>query len=91
MKCEKGIKREPGNEKPEIINKIVKNVKDINRKNCGNLNRYVKRQGFKNPYGSKPALIFRDISFILPNLTLLNLILLGMSHLHVLNYGLYQI
>jgi hypothetical protein len=39
----KGIKREPGNEKPGIISKIVKNVKNINRGDCENLNKCVKR------------------------------------------------
>jgi hypothetical protein len=43
MKCEKEIKREPDNEKPEIMNKIVKNIKNINREGCGNFNKYVKR------------------------------------------------
>jgi hypothetical protein len=43
IKCEKEIKREPGNEKSEIINKIIKNVKDIDRRDCGDLSKYVKR------------------------------------------------
>jgi hypothetical protein len=43
VKCEKGIRREPDNEKPEIINKIVKNVKNINREDYGGLNKCVKR------------------------------------------------
>jgi hypothetical protein len=43
VKYEKEIRREPGSEKPGIMNKIVKNVKDINRKGCGGLNKYVKR------------------------------------------------
>jgi hypothetical protein len=55
MKCEKGIKRELGNEKPGIINKIVKNVKNINREDYGNFNKYVRRQGSKNSYGFKPT------------------------------------
>jgi hypothetical protein len=42
MKCEKGIRREPGNEKPGIINKIIKNVRNINRKGCGGLSKCVK-------------------------------------------------
>jgi hypothetical protein len=43
IKYEKGIKREPSNEKSKIISKILKNIKDINRKDCGNLSKYVKR------------------------------------------------
>jgi hypothetical protein len=58
IKCEKGIRRKPGNEKPGIMNKIVKNIKDINRRDCEDLNKYVKRQGSKNSHGFKPALIF---------------------------------
>jgi hypothetical protein len=91
IKCGKKIRRESGSEKPGIINKIIKNIKNINRKGCGSLNKCVKRQSFKDPHGSKPAFMFRDISFTLLNLTLLNLILLGMSYSHVLNYGFYQI
>jgi hypothetical protein len=91
VKCEKGIRREPGNEKPEVINKIIKIVRDIDRRGCGGLSKCVKRQGFKDLYGSKPVSIFRNISFTLSNLILLNLISLGVPHSHVLNYGLYQI
>jgi hypothetical protein len=89
IKCEKEIRRKPGSEKPEIINKIVKNVRDIDRRGCGGLNKCVKRQGFKNLHGFKPAFMLRDISFTLPNLILLNLILLGVSHPYMLNYGLH--
>jgi hypothetical protein len=91
IKCVKGIRRELGSEKSGIINKIIKNVRDIDREDCGSLNKYIKRQSSKNPYGFKLAPIFRDISFILLNLILLNLILLGVSYSHVLNYGLYQV
>jgi hypothetical protein len=42
IKCEKGIRREPGNEKSGIISKIIKNIKNVNRGGCGGLNRYVK-------------------------------------------------
>jgi hypothetical protein len=43
VKCEKEIRREPGNEKPGIISKIVKNIRNINRKDYGGLNKYIKR------------------------------------------------
>jgi hypothetical protein len=42
-KYKKEIKRKPGSEKPEIINKIIKNIKDIDRGDCGSLNKCVKR------------------------------------------------
>jgi hypothetical protein len=89
IKCEKGIRREPNNEKPGVINKIIKNIKNINRRDCGGFNKCVKRQDFKNSHDSKSVLMFRDISFILLNLTLSNLILLGVPYPHILNYGLY--
>jgi hypothetical protein len=91
IKCEKGIRREPDNEKPGVINKIIKNVRDINRGGCEGLSKYVRRQGSKNLYGFKPIFMLRDTFFILLNLILLNLTLLGVSHFHVLSYGLYQI
>jgi len=81
------------------MSKIVKNIRNINREDCGGLNKYVKRQDFKNLHGFKPAPIFRNTSFILPNLILLNLTLLnltlpnlislGVPYPHVLSYGLY--
>jgi hypothetical protein len=37
------------------MNKIIKNVKNINQEDCGSFNKCVKRQGSKNLYGSKPA------------------------------------
>jgi hypothetical protein len=43
IKCEKGIRRKPDSEKPGIINKIIKSIKDINRGDCGNFNKCVKR------------------------------------------------
>jgi hypothetical protein len=43
MKYEKRIRRKPDNEKPGIINKIIKNIKNINRENYGGLNKCVKR------------------------------------------------
>jgi hypothetical protein len=43
MECEKGIRREFNNEKPGIINKIVKSAKNINRKDCGSFSKYVRR------------------------------------------------
>jgi hypothetical protein len=89
IKCEKKIRREPGNEKPGIISKIIKNVKNINRRDCGNLNRYVKRQDAKDPHGFKPIPMFRNISFTLLNLISLNLTLLGVPHSYMLNYSLY--
>jgi hypothetical protein len=89
VKYEKEIRRKPDSEKPGIINKIIKNIKNIDRRDCGNLNKCVKRQSSKNSYGSKSALIFRDISFILPNLISLNLTSLGIPHPHILSYGLY--
>jgi len=73
------------------MSKIVKNVRDIDRRDCGGFSKCVRRQGSKNPHGSKSVFIFRDISFILLNLILLNLILLGVSYFYVLSYGLYQI
>jgi hypothetical protein len=91
MKYEKRIRRKPGNEKSGIINKIIKNIKDINRKDCGGLSKCVRRQNFKNSHGFKPVPIFRDTSFILLNLILLNLTSLGVSHPYMLSYGLYQI
>jgi hypothetical protein len=73
------------------MSKIIKNVRDIDRKDYGSLNRCVKRQNFKNPHGFKPIPMFRDIFFILLNLTLSNLISLGVSHFYMLNYGFYQV
>jgi hypothetical protein len=89
IKYEKRIRREPGNEKPGIINKIIKNIRDINRRDCGGLSKCVKRQGFKNLHGSKSAPMLRDISFTLSNLILLNLTSLGVPYSYVLNYSLY--
>jgi hypothetical protein len=89
MKCEKGIRRKSGNEKPGVMSKIVKNIKNINRRDCGDFSKCVRRQNFKNSYGSKPVLMFRDISFILLNLILLNLILFGVPYSHILSYSLY--
>jgi hypothetical protein len=43
IKYEKELRREPNNEKPGIMSKIIKNVKDINRRDYGNLNKCVKR------------------------------------------------
>jgi hypothetical protein len=91
VKCEKGIRREPGSEKPGIMSKIVKNVRDIDRGNCGGLSKYVRRQDFKNLHGFKPAFMLRDISFILLNLISLNLTSLGVPYFYMLSYGLYQV
>jgi hypothetical protein len=79
------------------MSKIIKNVRDINREGCGGLDKCVRRQDFKDPHGSKdlhgskPVSMFRDTFFTLPNLTLLNLISLGVPHSYMLSYGLYQI
>jgi hypothetical protein len=89
IKCEKGMRREPDNEKPEIINKIIKNIRDVNRRDCESLSKCVKRQNSKNLYGFKPTLMFRDIFFILPNFILSNLISLGVSYSYMLNYDLH--
>jgi hypothetical protein len=43
IKYEKGIRREPDNEKPGVINKIIKSIRDINREDCGGFNKYVRR------------------------------------------------
>jgi hypothetical protein len=43
VKCEKEIRQELGNEKSGIMNKIIKNVKDIDRRGCEGLSKYVKR------------------------------------------------
>jgi hypothetical protein len=42
IKCEKKIIREPDSEKPGVISKIIKNVRNINREDCGGLNKCVK-------------------------------------------------
>jgi hypothetical protein len=42
IKCEKGIRREPDNEKPGIMSKIIKNVKDVNREGYESFNKCVK-------------------------------------------------
>jgi hypothetical protein len=89
MKCEKGIRRKLNSEKPGVINKIVKNVKDINREGYGGLNKCVRRQDFKNSHGFKSVFMLRNVFFILLNLILSNFTLLGVPHSHMLSYGLY--
>jgi hypothetical protein len=42
IKCEKKIRREPGSEKSGVMNKIVKNIRDVNRRGCGDFNKCVK-------------------------------------------------
>jgi hypothetical protein len=43
IEYEKGIRREPGSEKPGIMNKIIKGARHINREDCGGLNKCVRR------------------------------------------------